>query len=299
MKYSIQSFLLIILLTIQSLTADVFHENINQTDTFEQLNVDTDWDSVVANDHWYITQVFNPFTVVPCSTLWTIFRKNKQLRSHLWKTIVDARNERQELKGVAANIDCIIQMEPALQPYRDAIMDSVIEAHPRYEMIAFYQKLQALGIPIRVATNNDYKTLMHKSKKLNARLTKAQLPPFTFDGAYCAGQSPEIVDGKAPDGMPAGVVAAGKDSDEYFELLYKSAEKNDGANPSSKKTLFIFNDDKKRNVERARNVARKMGIPLLAVHRNKSDQAIVHEVETALKKYAPKPCEKLGLISAK
>ena len=137
-----------------------------------------------------------------------------------------------------------------------------------------------------IATNNDYETLMLKSAKLDARLAEEKLPPFVFDAAYCASTNPEIVNNRAPNGMPAGSVAEGKDSDAYFEAIFRFVETEFGY--SRKHTLYIFNDDKPRNAERACRIAEKEGVSLLGVIRNRSDKTIVKEIEKVLKKHAPR-----------
>jgi beta-phosphoglucomutase-like phosphatase (HAD superfamily) len=283
------------LLFAQSMIADTTCVHIRDTDIFELVIDLTDWDSVVADDRWLVTQVFVAFTSVPFKKLWAFLRNHKK-RAHIMKTINEARNEKQSLKGVSANLDYIIKMEPSLLPYRQQIMEAINEAYPRYPMIAFYQQLHAAGVPIIVATNNDYETLMLKSAKLDARLIKAGYAPFIFDAAYCAGPNPEIVDHKAPNGMPAGSVAAGKDSDEYFSALFHFIEHELGYD--LKKILFIFNDDKRRNVERACRVAEKEGISLLGVVRNKSDKRIIREIEKVLKKHVPALMNQLSLKPA-
>jgi hypothetical protein len=292
MKRVFSLFFTFTLLFTQLLRTDTIKVHIDDTDEFVFIVFLSDWDSVVADDRWIASQVFAAFTAVPFKKLWAVLSDAKK-RTHIIKTIKDARNERQDLKGLAANLDYIIKMEPSLLQYRSAIMNRVFEAYPRRVMIAFYQQLQTAGVPMIVATNNDYETLMLKSAKPDARLAKAHLPPFTFNAAYCAGSNPDIVDNRASNGLPAGSVAEGKDSDAYFEAIFRFVETEFGY--SRKNTLFIFNDDKPRNVERACRIAEKEGVSLLGVIRNRSDKTIVKEIEKVLKKHAPRVQKQLKL----
>lgn len=258
--------------------------NINEDDTFDQVVNFTDWDSVVANDYWMSTQIAIAFSTPPLKVLFAALA-DKEIFAYLKKVIFEGRDERQKLKGFTAHLDYVTSRVVALQPYRDAILQRIVEAYPRVPMIAFYQQLQANGVPIVVATNNDYETLMIKSAKLDARLAAKRLPPFIFDAAYCGGFNKSIINGKAPNGMPAGFVPEGKDSDAYFQALYRFAQTELGYDPQ--KTLFMFTDDKRRNVERACSVAQKEGVHLLGVVRNRADTKVINEVKPILERYAP------------
>lgn len=262
--------------------ADTMLININKDDTFDQMVNLTDWDSVVADDYWMFTQIAIAFTTPPLKVLLSVLR-DKEISAYLKKVVFEGRDEWQKLKGFTAHIDYVASRIEALKPYRDAILYRIVEAYPRLSMIAFYQQLQANGVPIVVATNNDYETLMVKSKKLNARLATKRLPLFIFDAAYCGGFNKSIINGRAPNDMPAGFVPEGKDSDAYFQGLYRFAQTDLGYDV--KKTLFIFTDDKRRNVERACNIAQKEGIHLLGVVRNRADTKIINEVKPMLEKY--------------
>lgn len=278
------------------LGADTMLININSDDTFDQVVNLTDWDSVVANDHWMSTQIALAFSTPPLKVLFVALA-DTEIFAYLKRVIFEGRDERQKLKGFTAHLDYAVSRVEALQSYRDAILHRIVEAYPRVPMVVFYQQLQANGVPIVVATNNDYETLMIKSQKLDARLAAKQLPPFNFDAAYCGGLNKGIISGKAPNGMLAGFVPEGKDSDAYFEALYRFVRTDLGYDPQ--KTLFMFTDDKRRNVERACNVAQKEGIRLLGVVRNRADTKIINEVTPILADHAPTAIRQIFPIFAK
>lgn len=191
-----------------------------------------------------------------------------------------ARVNGQPLEGLVSHLDYMIEREPKLARKRNKLMWKLNKAEPLVKMIEQCQQLQAQGMKLIIATNNDYGTLAVKTRKLNANLRKKQLKPLQYDGVYCAGSCPEIKNGKAPNGMPAGCVYAGKFSDEYFEKLFRFAETEFGYN--RKNTLFIFVDDLKINIDRALKVAQREGVALIAVHKNTSDKKVVDALQAAL-----------------
>lgn len=264
----------------QILIADVYPINLQPADSYEHIVLLSDWDAVIADDYWTITQVLNAFSAIPSQEWWPLIR-DSTVRGLVIKKIWDAWHNSLRTKGVAANLNEIIKAKKSLEPHRAAIMESVSDARPRYAIIEFYQRL---GIPIILATNNDYETIVIKIAKLNAHLSKKKLPQFKYDAYYLGGSNPQLASNKAPDGLPAGFVLEGKDSDVYFQQIFKFVETELGY--PINKTLFIFIDDNKKNVDRAGRVAQKEGVALLNVWRNKSDSVIVREVETALKKHA-------------
>lgn len=268
------------LLAVQSITADTYFKPTQQG--YEHVVFLLDWDSVIADDKGRLAKFFSALGAVPVKkSLPIVFRR----MGKLIKTLKESRNDGQALKGVAAHIDCMVEQEPSLKPYRDRLMQKLNDAKPRCEMVSYIQEMQNKGIKLISATNNDYESLSIKLKKLNARLINKKRKPFRFDGYFCAGSCPQIVNNRVADGTPAGSVYAGKDSDEYFEKLFAFVETEFGYNRS--KTLFVFVDDLKKNITRARNVAEREGVSLCAVHRNRSDKKIVAEMKKALSDYLP------------
>lgn len=253
-----------------SLVADVFYINVDKTKKYQKC-LCSDWDECIASDMGNFSKKMNAFFVAP--GLWGASKGMK-----------DARHEGQPLEGLAAHLDYMIAQKPSLQHKRAKLMHKLNEAKPHVPIIDYYQKLQADGVPLIIATNNDHETLVIKTTKVNKHLQKKQHVPLTYAACYCAGSCPLIKDGKTSDGMPAGSVWAGKNSDEYFEKLFRFAESEFGYDRAN--TLFIFVDDLKHNIERACTVAKREGVALLAIHKNKSDNKIVREMHAALSSLA-------------
>lgn len=227
----------------------------------------SDWDSVIAEDHSKIGKKFKAFWFGPT----------------LWKSaggIKDARHNGQRLEGLAAHLDYMIAKEPKLATKRSELIWKLNKAEPHVALIQYYQQLQAQGVRLIIATNNDYETLAVKTRKLNRKLRKKGNKPLTYDAVYCAGSCPELVNGKTPDGKPAGSVWRGKFTNEYFEKLFRFSEENFGTD--RKNTLFIFVDDLKHNIDRACRVAKREGVALIAVHKNTSDEKIVMALQETL-----------------
>lgn len=267
------------LMAAQSASADIYYVNIDLTKPIEFIKkiLCSDWDTVIADDSGAFGKFFAGLGVVP-------FGKTMRILKHqgfeIIRTMKSARHDGQPLKGLAANIDRLIELEPLLAPYREKLMRALNDASPHAELIAYYQCLQAQGVPLIVATNSDYKSLMIKTVKLNTKLCKKGRKKLTYAACYCGGSCPEIKDGRTPNGMPAGSVWLGKDSDEYFEKLFRFAETEFGCD--RKDTLFIFVDDLEKNIHRACRVAQREGVSLLAIHKNRSDKRIVQELQIAL-----------------
>ncbi len=240
---------------------------------YKQIVLLSDWDTVIANENGAFSKLFAGLCTIPVTKSLPILFKRGSTIGGIMK---NARSDGQPLKGIAANIDYLAELEPSLKPYRNKLMFRLNSATPHTEIIAYYQTLQAQGLPLIIATNNDYESLAIKTTKLNIKLRKKKRPSFTYNGCYCGGACPTLKNNKAPNGMPANSVWLGKDCDEYFEKLFTFVESEFGYNRTD--TLFIFIDDLDKNIERARRVAQKEGVTLCAVHKNDSDRKIVCEM---------------------
>lgn len=271
MSYALKSRLLLLLGVCNGFLADVFIPLVKRTTT--RIVFLCDWDGVIGDQKSAAGQFFAALDTVPVRTWVPIIWKHHRL---LIKTIWKSQGDDQQLKGLAANLDYFIALEPSLQRYRAKLMHRLNEATPRYDMIQFLHTIRANGIPLIIATNNDYESLLIKTKKLNMHLAKKGMTAFTYDGAFCGGSSPQIVGDKAPNGLPAGCVARGKDVPEYFEKSFAFVETAlcyDRTN-----TLFVFIDDNKKNIDLARTVAHQEGVALCAVYRNHRDPLIMQEL---------------------
>ncbi len=227
----------------------------------------SDWDTVIGEDFGKAGKKWKAFWFGPT----------------LWKSaggIKDARHNGQRLEGLSAHLDYMIKKEPKLASKRSELMWKLNKAEPHVALIQYYQQLQADGVRLIIATNNDYETLVVKTKKLNRKLRKKGNKPLTYDAVYCAGSCPELADGNTPDGKPAGSVWLGKFTDEYFEKLFRFSAERFGAD--RKNTLFIFVDDLKHNIDRACRVAKREGVALIAVHKNTSDEKVVMALQQTL-----------------
>lgn len=236
-------------------------------DTVYTKELLSDWDKVIGEDRGKAGKKWKAFWFGPT----------------LWKSaggIKDARHNGQRLEGLSAHLDYMIAKEPKLARKRSELMWKLNKAEPHVALIKYYQELQAQGVRLIIATNNDYETLAVKTKMLNRKLRKKGNKPLTYDAVYCAGSCPELANGNTPDGKPAGSVWLGKFTDEYFEKLFRFSEENFGTD--RKKTLFIFVDDLKHNIDRACRVAKREGVALIAVHKNTSDEKVVMALQKTL-----------------
>lgn len=253
----------------------IYYVNVDQfgQTQYARKTLLSDWDTVIADDLGRAGKKWEAFWIGG-------FRMANASRGRK-----EARVNGQRLEGLVSHLDYMIAREPKLARKRNKLMWKLNKAEPHEEIIAYYQALQAQGIKLIIATNNDYGCLDIKTRKLNAKLRKKGLKPLLYDGIYCAGSCPEIKNGKAPNGMPAGSVYAGKFSDEYFEKLFRFAEAEFGYD--RKNTLFIFVDDLKINIDRALKVAKREGVALIAVHKNTSDRKVVEALQGALSYLSP------------
>lgn len=258
-----------------SLVADVFMPFIENG--FEHVVFLCDWDSVIADDKNGLSKLCSAIGTVPLKTSLPIMFKRLV---PLIKILKNSRHDGQKLKGVALNVDTMIAQEPSLAPYRDALIANLNDAYPRRGMVEYLQSMHDNGIKVIIATNNDYESLVVKTAKLNANLAKKKMAPFVYDACFCAAVAPQIVNNRTPDGIPAGVVYGGKDTDEYFATLFKFVETEFGYNRSN--TLFVFIDDLGKNINRARAVAKREGVKLCAVHRNRSDKRVIRQFKRAI-----------------
>jgi hypothetical protein len=247
-----------------------------------------DLDKVVLNESSGIGKVWAALMTVPLKkSIPILIRQRKKLT----KIVKEARYDGQKLKGLKANLDCILDAEPSLKPYREKLIYRLNKVSPRPDMIRFLNMLRIAGSPLMIATNNDYESLQLKITHLNKKLKKQKIRPFYYDACFCAGSCPELIDESAPDGMPAGFVYGGKDTDEYFSAFFDFVEAEFGLDKHE--TLFIYIDDLDKNVERARRVAEENGVQLYGVHRNRPDKKIINEIRMLLR-YIPVP-ELMGI----
>jgi len=279
---TIRNFLILLLVCSFSL-ADVFSPVI--VHEIKHVVILCDWDGVPADQMSTVGQFFTALNTVPMKKSFPIiFSRGFQLM----KTMFSGNNDGQLLKGLAANLDLLIEQEPSLEPYRHKLMYRLNDAQPRIPMVQYLQTLHTQGIPIIIATNNDYESLMVKSKKLNRYLAHKGISPFTYDGIFCGGSSPQIVGNEAPNGLPAGYVCAGKDSAEYFEKIFAFVETEFGYNRND--TLYVFIDDNKKNIALARTVAQQEQVMLCTVHRNHKDITVIQEMRNALSQFPHSDC---------
>lgn len=256
------------LMAVQSVSADIHYVNVDSTKEFADICCCCDFDKCIATDLGKAGKKWEAFLFGP----------------RMWSAaggIRNARHNGEKLEGLAAHLDYMIAKEPKLAPKRAKLMWKLNKAKPHVELIAYIQQLQAQGIKLIIATNNDLETLRVKTRKLNFELRKKGRKPLTYAGVYCAGSCPQIKNGKTPEGLPAGSVWRGKFTDEYFEKLFRFAETEFGYD--RKNTLFVFVDDLKINIDRACKVAKREGVSLIAVHKNRSDAKIVSEMQAALR----------------
>jgi hypothetical protein len=256
------------LMAAHTASADIHYVNVDPTKVFVNTVIGSDWDDTLAKDHSNLGKKARGFVIGG-------FRLAKASEGRK-----EARVNGEPLEGLVAHLDYMIARKPKLALKREKLMQNLNKAKPHVELIAYIQQLQARGIKLIIATNNDLATLRVKTRKLNFELRKKGRKPLTYAGVYCAGSCPEIKNGKTPEGLPAGSVWRGKFTDEYFEKLFRFAETEFGYD--RKNTLFVFVDDLKINIDRACKVAKREGVALIAVHKNKSDKKIVCEMKAAL-----------------
>ncbi len=232
-----------------------------------------DLDKVVLNESSGIGKVWAAVRSVPLTKSIPILVRQ---RKRLTQLVKDARYDGQKLKGLKANLDCILKAEPSLKPYRAKLISRLNKVSPRPDMIRFLNEIRLQWVPLVIATNNDYESLMLKMSRLDTKLRKKRIEPFIYDAAFCAGSCPELIDRTAPHGIPASFVYGGKDTDAYFSDFFDFIAQSFGYD--TYETLFIYIDDLYKNIERAARVAAEEGVQLYAVHRNKPDKEIVEEM---------------------
>lgn len=242
---------------------------------YKKVVIFFDLDKVVLDEISGLGKVWAGLSAVPLRKSIPILLRQ---RRRLTKLVKQARYDGQKLKGLKANLDLIIEAEPSLKPYRAKLIDKLNEVTQRSAMVCFLNSIRLVVGPLVIATNNDYESLCIKINKLNKKLRKKQMNPFVYDACFCAGSCPELIDNRAPHGIPAGFVYGGKDTDEYFMRFFDFIEDAFGYNKYE--TLFIYIDDLDKNITRARQVAEKEGVQLYAVHRNKPDKKIINEMRT-------------------
>lgn len=251
--------------------ADIYKPQ--KTWNYKHVVIFFDLDKVILNESGGLGKIWAALTTIPLSkSLPILFHHRKRLM----QLIKEARYDGQKLKGLKANLDCIIEAEPSLQSYRSKLINRLNEVSPRIHMIRFLNTLHILGYPLMIATNNDYESLCIKMRKLNKQLRKQNIRPFICDACFCAGSCPELLDINAPN--RAGFVYGGKDTDAYFSQFFDFVEDQFGYKKNE--TLFIYIDDLDKNIERARQVAEREKVQLYGVHRNKSDKKIISELRT-------------------
>lgn len=253
------------------LHADIYYPK--QTRPYKKIVIFFDLDKVVLNELSGIGKVWAALRAVPLKRSIPILVRQ---RKRLTKLVKEARYDGQKLKGLKANLDCILDAEPSLRPYRAKLIDKLNQVAPRSDMIRFLNALRAAGSPLIIATNNDYESLMIKMEKLNKKLYTKNNPLFVYDGCFCGGSCPELMESAAPDGIPAGFVYGGKDTDEYYSAFFNFVENALGCGKNE--TLFVYIDDLDKNIERARRVAAQEGVQFYAVHRNKPDKQIIKDM---------------------
>src|ERR1700722_19947408 len=91
-----------------------------------------DWDAVIADQKNEYLQYFDAFCTVPLKKSMPIICKRHKA---LMKTLRDSRHEGQALKGLALNLDTMIEQEPSLTSYRAALMDKLNKEKPRQDII--------------------------------------------------------------------------------------------------------------------------------------------------------------------
>lgn len=232
-----------------------------------------DLDKVVLNESSGIGKVWAAIRSVPLTKSIPILIRQ---RKRLTQLVKDARYDGQKLKGLKANLDCILEAEPSLKPYRAKLISRLNKVSPRTDMIRFLNEIRLKWVPLVIATNNDYESLMLKMSRLDKKLRKKRIEPFIYDAAFCAGSCPELIDNNMPHDIPAGFVYGGKDTDVYFSACFDFIAASCGYDKHE--TVFIYIDDLYKNIERALRVAAEDGVQLYAVHRNKPDKEIIEEM---------------------
>lgn len=254
-----------------AVSADIYRPQ--ETRSYEHVIIFFDLDKVVLNESSGLGKLWAALITVPLKKSIPILLRQ---RKRLAKLVKEARYDGQKLKGLKANLDCILEAEPSLKPYRAKLISRLNKVSPRSDMIRFLNMICYQGVPLAIATNNDYESLRIKIDRLNKKLRKKHNAPFLYDACFCAGSCPELVDNKRPHGIPADFVYGGKDTDDYFSHFFDFIEAELGFDKY--KTLFIYIDDLDKNIHRARRVAAQEGVLLYAVHRNKSDKKIINEM---------------------
>jgi hypothetical protein len=264
----------------------VFCENIPTKVT--QVILLSDWDEVIARDTGTMGKFFSALGTIPFSKSLAIMATSGTTLS---KTMRQARKNGQPLKGLASHIDHIIELKPSLRPYRQKLMRALNHAKPDLALIEFYQEMQNKGVPLIIATNNDYESLIIKLHKVNQKLRKRKKGTVTFDACFCAGTLPTNY--KSLHDTKAHAVYDGKDCDEYFKQAYQFVLSEYADDPAH--TILIFVDDLGKNIARACSVAREMQIPLMAIHhKQRRTKETLMEIERVLMYCCLSPCQNIA-----
>lgn len=168
-----------------------------------------------------------------------------------------------KLVGTGSNIRFLAEKIPALKTHYPKIITALGYAKPIKPMIELFQTLQTrYDLPIIVWTNNDKEVFAIKHENLNTALHAEGLSPFMLKGAFYGGQQME---GVAQEQYCVG----GKPRHHYYKKALAYTANIIGADGS---WIYVFVDDKAKNVNAARNYAKKTGAPLIAVQRRDDTQ---------------------------
>ena len=163
------------------------------------------------------------------------------------------------LVGVGGNIRHLAEKIPAFKKHYKQIITALGYAKPINPMIDLFQALQTrYDLPIIVWTNNDKEVFVIKYDNLNTALNAQVLSPLMLKGAFYGGQQMEGV-------AQEEYCVTGKPTHHYYEKALAYTANLIGDTDGS--WIYVFVDDKAKNVNAAREYAKKTGAPLIAVQR--------------------------------
>jgi hypothetical protein len=168
-----------------------------------------------------------------------------------------------KIVGIGGNIRFLAEKVPAVKKHYKKIITALGYAKPIKPMIKLFQDLEKrYDLPIVPWTNNCEEVWVIKHDNLNTALVAEDLSPLMVQGAFYGGPQAEGV-------AQEQYCIKGKPHHEYYEkaLAYtkRVVRDTDGSR------IYIFVDDKAKNVKAARKYAKKTGARLIALQRHIND----------------------------
>ena len=224
----------------------------------KKICIVSDWDGVIARQKGPLGKGCAALGVLPPKVVWGTFVHNSSSIMGVLgsKGLRDAQGN--AVVGTGDSIRFLAQKEPRLAPYYQKLMRVMGHVNPIDTTIDVYQELQdAYDLPIVIWTNTDVDLFIIKYKNCNYRRVCTHKPPLLLDGYFCVGAG-------ADTDSATHYCLVKKPAEEFYEhaLVYTRELMHDTDND----WIYLYIDDRARNIAAARSYAQKQKVPLIAVH---------------------------------